>query len=112
MALSPEGPFERLEAAVDTGAFYCWVPRSVLERLGVKPHASETFVLASGDEIDCEIGRAWVRHNGQMEITIVVFGKDGTETLLGAYALEGLRLMVDPVNEQLVPIPRFRMLRS
>jgi len=33
-----------------------------------------------------------------------VFGDEGIVPLLGAYALEGLLLGVDPINKRLVPI--------
>jgi len=39
--------WERVEALVDTGATYTTVPAELLRRLGVTPHARDTFVLAS-----------------------------------------------------------------
>jgi hypothetical protein len=38
-------------------------------------------------------------------ITLVVFADPGSPALLGAYALEGLRLSPDPVRRRLVPVP-------
>ncbi len=37
-------------------------------------------------------------------ITIVVFADSDSPALLGAYALEGLRLAPDQVNRRLVPV--------
>ncbi len=38
--------FDTLEALVDAAATYTWVPRDVLERLGVRPEEEWPFVLA------------------------------------------------------------------
>lgn len=102
----PEGQrYETIEALVDTGATYTTVPAPILARLGVAPHTRDTFVLADGRRLERDIGRTWVRVNGRTEVTLVVFGEAGTEPLLGAYTLEGLRLAADPVSRQLIPVP-------
>ena len=97
--------YERVEALVDTGATYTTVPTPLLERLGVIPHVRDRFVLADGRQVDRDIGRAWVRVDGRVEPTLVVFGEPDTQALLGAYTLEGLRLAADPVGKRLVPVP-------
>jgi aspartyl protease family protein len=106
----PEGRrYESVEALVDTGSTYTSVPRSVLDALGVEPHERAWFRLADGHHVQREIGRTWVRVGGQAELTLVVFADVGSPTLLGAYALEGLRLAPDPVGRRLVPIPGLLM---
>ncbi len=97
--------FEAIEALVDTGATYTSVPAPLLERLAVTPHTRDTFVLADGRRVERDIGRTWVRVDGRLELTLVVFADPGTEPLLGAYTLEGLRLAADPVSRRLVPVP-------
>lgn len=97
--------YERIQALVDTGATYTSVPRSLLDALGVVPFERALFVLADGHYVEREIGRAWVRVSGRAEITLVVFADPGSPPLLGAYALEGLRLAPDPVGRRLVPVP-------
>ena len=62
------------------------------------------FVLADGHEVERPIGRTWIRADGQTEMTLVVFAEPGAPVLLGAYALEGLRLAADPVGRRLVPV--------
>jgi clan AA aspartic protease len=102
----PQGQrFEAMNALVDTGATYTVVPASFLRRLGVTPHVRGTFALGDGRSIEMDIGRTWVRVNGQSEITLVVFGDEGVEPLLGAYTLEGLRLAADPLGPRLIPVP-------
>lgn len=97
--------FERVEALIDTGTSYSVAPASVLHRLGVQPHDPVVFILGDGRRVERHIGRTWVRVNGKLEITIVVFGDEDGGALLGAYTLEGLRLGVDPGNRTLTPTP-------
>ena len=43
--------FVPLEALVDTGSMYTWVPRDVLQRLGVTAEEQWPFELANGREV-------------------------------------------------------------
>ena len=43
--------------------------------------------------------------DGRSVTTLVLFGKKGTQPLLGAYSLEGLGLSVDSRRRRLVPMP-------
>ena len=97
--------FERIDAWVDTGAFYSCVPRPLLEALGVVPHIREPFRLADGRVVENAIGRVFIRVGDRAEITLVLFGEPESPPLLGAYSLEGLRLAVDSGTKQLVPMP-------
>ena len=102
----PDGQrFERLEAVVDTGATYTVVPAARLRRLGVVPSVSSPFELADGTMRDFDIGQTQVRVDGQEVTTLVVFGEDQAEPLLGAYTLGGLRLASDPVRRRLFSVP-------
>ena len=99
------GPGEaELVAIVDTGAFYSILPSSILDGVGVQRVGETRFVFADGRSGDNDIGYAFVSLNGGRAVpTIVAFGNDNGPILLGAYALEGLELMVDPLGERLVP---------
>jgi predicted aspartyl protease len=81
------------------------LPRVMLTRLGVQPHASRTFVLASGDQIRRDVGQAWVRIDDRELMTVVVFGEDGGPSLLGAVTLEEFGLGVDPLGRRLIDVP-------
>jgi predicted aspartyl protease len=91
------------DVMVDTGSEYTWVPRPLLEQLGVEPTRTERFETAEGRILEREIGFAMVFAGGRASPTIVVFAGDGDMTLLGAVALEGLNLRVDLVRRELVP---------
>ena len=110
VATKPEGPFIRLEAVADTGAFYSWIPAPTLRDLGAAPQAKRSFVLADGRTIERDVTQFLMRLDGQETYTWCVFGDEGTEPLIGAYTLEGFALTVDPINQRLVPIPRLYML--
>ena len=107
----PQGTrFAHVDAWADTGGFYSSFPRPLLESLGVTPHRREVFMLADGRTAASDVGRTWIRVGDRSEITLVLFGEPGSPPVLGAYALEGLALAVDPVNRELVPLgnlPRF-----
>lgn len=103
---NPRGErFLPVEAVADTGATYTLVPNSLLRELGVTPHRKVPVILADGRRGEWDLGRAWVRVNGQAEPSLVIFGDEGQDPILGAYMLEGLRLGVDPVNKRLIEVP-------
>ena len=100
---SPDGSrFETFRALVNTRARLTTLPGSVLRELGVIANRQLPFILADGRRIQRDVGRTWLRIDGQAEITLVVFGDEGIEPLLGAYSLQGLMLAVDTPNERLV----------
>lgn len=98
-------PLERIEALVDTGATYTWIPRDVLERLHVTPQEDWPFVLADGREVRYPVGWITMQLGDRVQPTIAVFGEPGSEPILGVFALEGFRLAADPVNRRLVAVP-------
>ncbi len=92
-----------LEAMVDTGSTYTIVPSQLLRELGVEPFDSMWLVRQNGRASRVDLGKATVTINGRSERTLVIFGEDIDEPLMGAYTLSGLRLAVDTVHQRLVP---------
>jgi predicted aspartyl protease len=106
----PQGQrWQAVEALVDTGASYTWMPASVLRGLGVTPGFRFPFILADGRRIERDMAETRVRLDGQMRTTLVVFGDEGTQPLLDAHTLEGFGLAADPVNRRLIPVPGLLM---
>jgi len=95
----------RLRLLVDSGALYSVVPRSVLRKLGVKPHSRRSFILAEGTEIKRPLGDLWFRINGQQGSSPVILGEKDDCVLLGSVSLGALGLMLDPLKRQLRPLP-------
>ena len=92
-------------ALVDTGSTYTWIPRDVLDGLGVAPEEEWPFVLADGSEVRYPVAWIRMRIGDQAQPTIAVFAEPGSEPILGVYALEGFRFAADPVNRRLVRVP-------
>ena len=97
--------WRRLEALVDTGASITAAPASTLRELGVRPSFEQLFQFAQGETRIMEIGYAWVRFEAREVLTQVLFNDEGTLPLLGAMALEGAYMGVDPVGKRLMPVP-------
>ena len=91
------------ETMVDTGSEYTWIPRGVLEALGIGTERVERFVTADGRIIARETGYAIVHAGGTRTIDEVVFAEVGDMVLLGAHTIEGMNLRVDLKAKQLVP---------
>ena len=99
--------YEPFEALVDTGSTNTVVPADVLRRLGVTPYTKSRFELANGSETELDVGRTWVRLNGNAEFTQVVFGEGDYSPILGAITLEEMGLVVDPIGQRLVPRTKY-----
>jgi clan AA aspartic protease len=99
------GPSDLVDALVDTGATYTWMPRGVLARLGIEPHQQRRFVLADGREVLYDVAWASVRIGDLSQPTLIVFGDPDSAPLLGVVTLEEFGLGVDPVNRRLVSVP-------
>lgn len=96
--------WETVDALVDTGSTYTWIPRQLLERLDLRPQFRREFETADGRVVLRDMALAMVRWDGESMPTLVVFGGDRDAVLLGAYTLEGFALAPDPVNQRLVRV--------
>ena len=90
-------------ALVDTGSEFSWIPRHLLEGLGVRVERTQRFVTANGSRIVRSVGFAIVHAAGVSTADDVVFAEPGDLTLLGARSLEGLNLHIDPQRKLLIP---------
>ncbi len=100
---------EMVDALVDTGASYSQIPASVLQRLGILPTDTVEAVLADGRVVEDLAAEIRVRIDGLETFTWVTFGPENVASLMGAHALEGVRLAVDPLRRLLVPTRILRM---
>ena len=96
--------WETVNALVDTGSTYTWVPNDVLGRLDVHPQFRREFETADGRIVERDMAETAVRWNGEIRQPIVVLAGVGDTILLGAYTLEGFLLAPDPVNERLIRV--------
>ena len=93
---------ELRDVLVDMGAEATWIPRSILERLGVQVEATEQYQMADGRVLVRQVGHARVHVAGKATADDVVFAEPDDLIILGARSLEGLSLRVDPRAKQLI----------
>jgi predicted aspartyl protease len=96
---------ESVEFLVDSGAFYSFVPRHILERLNIRAHSRERFRLANGSTIERDRGDALFFYKDRRGAAPVIFAEPGDATLLGAVTLESLGFVLDAVRRDLMPAP-------
>jgi len=90
------------DVLVDTGAEGTWIPRDILESLGVRPERTELYRMADGRVLERSVGFAIVHAGGKATNDDVVFAEPTDLVLLGARSMEGLNLRVEPRTRQLV----------
>jgi predicted aspartyl protease len=91
------------DVMVDTGSEYNWVPRALLEELGVEPERVDRFETADGRVLERQVGFARLYAGDRTAVAAVVFAEPKDMVLLGAHGLEGLNLRIDLGRKELVP---------
>ena len=82
---------------------------NTLEAIGIRPEGQRTYVLGGGTEIRMDIAVARIELLGEIVGSIVLFGDERAEPLLGVTALESLGIEIDPLNQQLKKLPAVRL---
>ena len=87
---------------VDTGSEATWVPREILEQLGIPRRKVRTF-RAGNERFDRDVGYAILRIAPDLETADeVVFAEADDPVILGARSLTGLNVRVDPERKTFV----------
>ena len=94
---------------VDTGAIDSLVPRDRLESIGLKPKGQRTYELADGSEVRMDITTGDIEFMGEIVGGTIIFGKRGTEPILGVTALESVGIDIDPRTQELKRMPATRL---
>jgi clan AA aspartic protease len=92
-----------VKCLVDTGAGFCQFPAALLTNLGIVPERQVPVVLADGRPGNQPAAWLEIRYGDRTAFTLVLFAGENGLTLLGAHALEGLGLVVDPARRALEP---------
>ena len=98
----PDELRELANVLVDTGSELTWIPRQILESLGIRPLKTLRFRVADGRTFERQVGYAIIHTGGTQTTDEVAFGEPGDMILLGARAMEGLNLRVEPRLKRLV----------
>jgi len=90
-------------AVVDTGAMHLSIPEELRQKMGLATKGEKTAVLANGQRIRCKVTEPIEVHWRNRDTVVHALVIPGSESvLLGALALEGLDLIVNPVSQELV----------
>lgn len=93
-----------VDAIVDTGAFISSVPAPDLSALGVEPAGRQRVRFGQGRVRDMKYAQIWLKLGEREIMTFALFNQEWNTPILGAYALAGLFMTVDPVANRLVPL--------
>ena len=99
------GEFLPVDALVDTGASHTMLPSNLLTTLGVVVIEQVAFQLADERMVEYDVGEARIRLDGRERTTLVIFGPDDAEPLLGATTLQLFNMAVDTVSDRLYSVP-------
>ena len=102
--------FREVEALVDTGATFTWLPSNLLLEMGHRAVMRRPFEMADGRVVERDIGEVPVQIGDDVLTTICVFGDEGTQPVLGAVTLEQFLLAPDPVHKILLPVHGLAMM--
>jgi len=90
-------------AVADTGAMYMVIPEALSQKLGLITTGEKTAHIANGQRVNCKLIKAvevqWKNRNTVVP-AIIIPGSE--KVLFGAIALEGMDLMVNPVDQEVV----------
>ena len=103
---------EKIEFLVDSGAVYSVVPAAILDKLGIRPLATQQFRLADGSKIERRKGGAFFRYGELVGVADVIFGEEGDYTLIGSLTLASFGLVLDPLRWELKPLPMILAVKS
>ncbi len=103
---------EKVDLLIDSGAIYSVVPTPILEKLGIKPLAEQEFRLADGTKVVRKKGIALFKYGERVGGADVIFGEEGDYKLLGAFTLETLGFVLDPLRRELKPLPMLLAAKS
>lgn len=93
-----------VDCLVDTGSELSWLPKEVLEGIGLVPRKTRSFRMADGKLLNRPVGYA-ILSCGEFETSDeVVYAEPGDMKLLGVRTLEGFGAMADPIGHRLMAV--------
>ncbi len=96
----------RVHVLVDTGSVMLVLPQDLAEALGLREEGKAIVTYADERREERPVaGIVTVRVGNRSTNVNCVVGPPGSEPLMGQIVLEALDLLVDPVQQKLVPRP-------
>jgi predicted aspartyl protease len=93
-----------IEVRVDAGSELTWLPADQLSAIGIRARRKRTFMTATGDPVEREVGYAVLASEGYETIDEVVLGEKGDLCLLGVRTIEGFGVLVDALGHRFVAV--------
>ena len=99
-----------MEVIVDSGATYTQIPSLLLDQLHIDKKYKRRLKIATGEIIERDAGEIRITIKNETLTTLVIFGDEASEPLVGAVTLEQFSLAIDPVNKTLIPVPELMLI--
>jgi clan AA aspartic protease len=94
-----------VDAMVDTGATTLVINKDLFQRLGLDVMEEQEITLANDTKELCKLTEPVAIYcNNRSTVMQALVVEDASEVLLGVIPLEGMDLMVDPVNRKLIGV--------
>jgi predicted aspartyl protease len=93
-----------IEVLVDPGSELSWLPGEQMSAIGVGARRKRTFVTATKEVVERDVGYAVLSAEGFETVDEVVFAEKSDLCLLGVRTLEGFGVMVDNVGHRFVAV--------
>ena len=96
----------RVEAMVDTGAFYMVINENIQELLQLPVIGKKRIALANGQPVECDhVFPVEIRFENRLAHCDAIVLPGDAEPLLGALPLEQMDVLIDPVRQRLIVNP-------
>jgi clan AA aspartic protease len=96
----------RVEAMVDTGAFYMVINEHIQEILQLPVIGKKRVALANGQPLECDhVFPIEIRFENRVAHCDAIVLPGDAEPLLGALPLEQMDVLIDPVRQRLIVNP-------
>jgi len=97
------GAVEELSAVVDPYSTFSWISRARLERLGISLSRKMHFRLKGEWIVERDVASVYIALKNGPVGDVVVMAEAGETEIMGAHTINGLGMVVDPVQRKLVP---------
>ena len=105
--VNPKEPkrYREAELLVDTVAVYTVIDGTSLRQIEIESVEKMEFHSTSNEKLVREVGVSVIEVKGRRWLTNVIFGEEGDNEVLGVTTLEQLGLQIDPVKQEISPLP-------
>ena len=87
-----------IEAVVDSGSMYTWIPKNEAEKIEINKVGRQRFRTITGEIAERSFGAGVITVDGASGVSEIVFAEPTDGVVLGALAMEGLGIKIDPRN--------------